>query len=102
MVFAMPHSPCVSFTLRPSGGVWSNADEQALAGFRAKADLDMMVRCGDSTVDGIVRRVTMCEPQVPRFLLDGLRLYAIATLDSKLDAIDRLNLIQIDSVKSCP
>ena len=102
MVFAMPHSPCVSFTFHPNGAVWSNADEQSLAGFRANADFDAMVRCGNPAVDGAVRRVTMCEPRTPRFLLGGLRLYGIATLDSTLEANDRLKLTAIDSATSCP
>jgi hypothetical protein len=34
-------------------------------------------------------------------LLDGIRLYSIATLDEGLSPIDRLKLMQIDGSTSC-
>jgi len=102
MVFAMPHSRCVSFTFHAGGATWGPAEAQSLAGFRATGDFDSLVSCGAPRVEGDTRRVTMCEPRPPRFLLDGLRLYSIASLDANLEAIDRLKLLRIDSAPSCP
>lgn len=106
MVFAMPRSPCVTFTFEPRDHAeWSPADEESLDGFRANADFDALVRCGAATGadgSGASRNVTMCEPHPPRFLLDGMRLYAIATLDSNLRPIDRLKLLRIDAAPACP
>ncbi len=102
VVFAIPYTPCVAFTLNTSGGPWTSADQETLDGFRATADFDNLVSCGPPQVEGDSRRITMCEPHKPAFLLDGLRLYAMATLDPKLNAIDRLKLMQIDAVRACP
>jgi hypothetical protein len=44
----------------------------------------------------------MCEPHAPPYLLDGMRLYSVASLDAKLTPIDRLKLTQIDAAPSCP
>jgi hypothetical protein len=102
MVFAMRHRPCVSFTFGAATGVWGPADDEALAGFRAKGDFDSLVRCGAPSIEQGVRRLTMCDPHPPPFLLDGLRLYSVASLDAKLNPIDRLRLLRIDGVGSCP
>jgi hypothetical protein len=102
MVFAMPHSRCVSFSFGASGGAWSATDDESLAGFRATGDFDRLVSCGAPRLDGGVGRVTMCEPHPPPFLLDGLRLYSIASLDANLNTIDRLKLLRIDAAPSCP
>ena len=102
MVFAMPQSRCVRFTFHPGAGPWGAPDDQSLAGFRATADFDSLVRCGPPVVEGDTRRLTMCDPHPPAFLLDGLRLYSIASLDANLDAMDRLKLMQIDPAASCP
>jgi hypothetical protein len=102
MVFAMPHQKCVSFTLAPRNGQWDTPELQALAGFRANADYDALVSCGKPTADGELRRLTMCDPRSPPFLVDGLRLYSIATLDEGLNAIDNLKLMRIDAAESCP
>ena len=106
MVFAMPRSPCVTFTFEPRDHAeWSPADEESFDGFRANADFDVLVRCGAAARadgGGASRSVTMCEPRPPRFLLDGMRLYAIATLDSNLRPIDRLKLLRIDAAPACP
>jgi hypothetical protein len=102
MVFAMPHSRCVAFTFRPSGRAWTAPDEESLDGFRATADSDSLVRCGAPQADGDSRRLTMCEPHAPPYLLDGMRLYSVASLDAKLTPIDRLKLTQIDAAPSCP
>lgn len=96
--FAMLHSPCLTFTF---GGPWSSAEEQSLAGFRANGDFDQLVSCGAPVVDGDKRRLTMCDPRPPPFLLDGLRLYTVATLDERLAPIDRLKLLRVDGAKSC-
>jgi hypothetical protein len=101
MVFAMPHSTCVSFTFGPGDGTWGAAEEQSLAGFRANADFDALLRCRAPAVDGEKRRLTMCDPRPPAFLLDGLRLYTIASLDENLQAIDRLRLLSIDPAPLC-
>jgi hypothetical protein len=102
MVFAMQHSPCISFELAPSSGQWTPAENESLAGFRATADFDHMKICGSPAVVGNTRRVTMCDPHPPAFLLDGLRLYAIASLDLNLDPLDRLLLLRIDAAPACP
>jgi hypothetical protein len=102
LLFAMPHDKCVAFTFRPHGDKWSSADEESLAALRVNADTDAMVSCGAPVVEGDVRKVTMCDPRPPRYLLDGLRLYAVATLDPALVPIDRLKLMRIDSARSCP
>ncbi len=101
-VFAFPYSRCISFALRPSGASWGPDDAEALADFRATADFDKLVSCGPPVVDGEIRRITMCEPHPPPFLLQGTRLYSIATLDSKLYPKDRLRLMSIDVASSCP
>jgi hypothetical protein len=101
MVFAMPHSPCVSFTFGAGDEAWGPAEEQSLTGFRANADFDRLVRCGAPTVEGDKRQLTMCDPRPPAFLLDGLRLYTIASLDEDLKAIDRLKLLSIDAAPRC-
>jgi hypothetical protein len=101
MVFAMPHAHCVAFTLRPQSGKWGPAEDESLASFRAIADFDPLVSCGAPTVEGDARIVTLCDPHPPAFLLDGMRLYSIATLDEGLNPIDRLKLMQIDGSTSC-
>jgi hypothetical protein len=35
-------------------------------------------------------------------VLDGMRLYAIAWLDSNLRPIDRLRLTRVDAASACP
>ena len=102
MVFAMSSSPCVSFTFNPDGAAWGPDDDAALAGFRATADFDTLVRCNEVSVDGESRHLTMCEPHPPPFLLDGMRLYSVASLDERLEPIERLKLLRIDSAPSCP
>jgi hypothetical protein len=102
LAFVMPYTPCVAFTFRPKKGSWGDAENQALSGVHATGDFDNLVSCGAPRVEGDERRVTLCEPHPPRFLLDGLRLYALATIDANLDAIDWVNLSRIDSARSCP
>jgi hypothetical protein len=102
MIFAMPHSPCVEFTFRSRAPAWRPEDQASLDGFRATADSDALVRCGPPVVDGDERRLTMCDPRPPPYLLDGMRLYSVASLDQGLTPIDRLRIVQIDSVPSCP
>ena len=102
MAFAMPHSRCVSFTLVPASGAWNAPENESLDELRATGDFDHLVRCGHPVIDGSKRRITMCESRRPPFLLDGLRLYSIASLDESLKPIDRLKLLQIDSASSCP
>jgi hypothetical protein len=102
MVFAMPRSPCLTFTFRPHrGAAWTPADEASLAGFRAQGDFDALVSCGAPKAEGDARSVEVCEPRPPRFLLDGLRLYSIATLDAHRRPIDRLKLVRIDASPAC-
>jgi hypothetical protein len=101
MVFAMLHSPCVEFTLRPHGAVWTPDDEESLAAFKAYGDLYPMVSCGTPKADGLSRKITMCDRHPPRYLLEGLQLYAIAQLDDQLRPIDRLKLMSIDPVAAC-
>src|ERR1019366_3159332 len=102
MVFAMPRHPCLEFTFAPRGAGWTASDEASLAGFRANADFDALVRCDAPKTDGATRTVTLCEPHPPRFLVDGMRLYAIASLDAELRPIDGLKLERIDGVDACP
>jgi hypothetical protein len=102
MVFAMQHSPCISFDLVPRSGQWTPGDNESLAGFRATADFDHLKSCGSPMGLGNTRRVTMCDPHLPAFLLDGLRLYSIASLDVNLEPLDRLILLRIDASPACP
>ncbi len=102
MVFAMRHSPCVSFTFRPAGAIWTGADEESLTAFRANGDTDPLRRCGPASADGESRKLTMCDPRRPDYLLDGMRLYAVASLDDQLNPLDRLKLMRIDPTPSCP
>ena len=67
-----------------------------------RGDFDALVSCGAPRGDGEARRVTMCEPHPPRFVLDGMRLYAVASLDANLRAIDRLQIARIDVTPACP
>jgi hypothetical protein len=101
MVFAMPHDRCVSFTFKPGGAQWDEADTASLEGFRANADFDPLTSCGPPRVEGDARRVTMCDPRPPPFLLEGMRLYSVATLDGNLRTIDRLKLMKIEGTASC-
>jgi hypothetical protein len=102
MVFVMKHSPCVAFTFRPGGAAWTPEDEESLAGFRATADADHLLACGKVSAEGLERTVTMCDPRPPRYLLDGMRLYAVATLDDDSSPLDRLGMARIDPAPSCP
>jgi hypothetical protein len=101
MVFAMPHAYCVSFTFKPGSGTWGPGEQQSLAALEVNADFDHLKSCGAPVVEGDARVVTMCDPKPPAFLLDGMRLYSIATLDEGLNPIDRLKLMQIDASTSC-
>jgi hypothetical protein len=103
LVFAMPHQPCVSFTLAPKNGSWDSASTEALDGFRATADFDHLDTCSVTPVPGTsARKVTLCESRPPPFLLDGLRLYAAASLDAKRESLaDRLKLLRIDGAPAC-
>jgi hypothetical protein len=103
LLFAMPYRPCVSFTVVPRSGNWDAAATEALDGFRAKADFDNLSSCGVTPIPGgNARKLTWCETRPPKFLLDGLRLYAIGTLDKHLNSIsDRLKLQRIDGAASC-
>ena len=87
MTFAMTHAYCVSFTLLPASGKWGPLENESLAGFRATGDSDPLKSCGPPTVDGDARIVTMCDPHPPPYLLDGMRLYAVASLDENLNPI---------------
>jgi hypothetical protein len=60
-----------------------------------------MVSCRARVADGLSRRVTMCDRRPPRYLLEGMQLYAVATLDDKLVPIDRLKLMDIEPVAAC-
>jgi hypothetical protein len=103
MVFALPRSPCLTFAFQPGRrGRWGAAEDESLAGFRANGDFDALVSCGPATGEGETRSITMCEPHSPRFLLDGMRLYAVAWLDANRRAIDRLKLMRIDPAPTCP
>jgi hypothetical protein len=101
MVFAMPRARCIEFTLNPNGPTWTAADELALQAFRANADSDQMVPCGPASVEGQTRKLTVCEPRPPHFLVDGMRLYSLGVLDDKLVPIDRLKLTRIDPAPVC-
>jgi hypothetical protein len=101
MVFAMRHTRCVSFTFRPMGATWTDADEESLDAFRANADTDAMIRCGPASVEGETRTLTLCDPRRPTYLLDGMRLYAVASLDSQLNPLDRLKLMRIEPAPVC-
>jgi hypothetical protein len=102
-LFAFPLTPCVTFTFAPGGqNGWSLADDEALAGFRAHADFDALVACGKPSGAGETRSLTMCEPHAPQFVLDGMRLYVIASLDSNLRPMDVLKLTRIDAAPACP
>jgi len=102
-VFAFPDTPCIKFAFRPGrAGRWGPAEDESLAGFRARGDFDALVTCGKPIDEGETRTVTMCEPHSPRFVLDGMRLYAIAWLDSNLRPIDRLRLTRVDAASACP
>jgi hypothetical protein len=101
MVFAKQNSPCVTFTFGPKRAAWDAADERALSAFRANADSDALVACGAASAGDRERRMTMCEPHPPSYLLDGMRLYAIASLDKNLEPIDGLKLTRIDSAPAC-
>jgi len=101
MTFAMPHSHCVTFTFLPGSGSWGPGEEQSLAGFRVNADSDPMTSCGPAVAEGGARRITMCDPRPPPYLLDGMRLYSVASLDENLVPIDRLRLMSIDPFTSC-
>ena len=102
--FAFPLTPCVTFTFAPAGqNGWSPADDGSLAGFCAHADFDALVACGKPNGAGETRSLTMCEPHPPRFVLDGMRLYVIASLDSNLSGPwDGLKLMRIDAAPACP
>ena len=100
MLFAFPYSPCISFTFGPTGKTWGPAEEKSLASFRAHADFDALRTCS-TQADQETRRLTMCEPREPPFLLDGLRLYAVASLDDNFDTVDHMKLMSIDAVPSC-
>jgi hypothetical protein len=102
MVFAFPHSPCVTFTFEPASGAWGPREAESLAGVRATADFDRLVSCGAPRDEGASRSVTMCEPHPPPFLVDGMRLHAVAALDADLHPIDRLKLMAIDGAGECP
>ncbi len=99
----MPHQPLRRLHVPPGqrsswgapGTSWS------LAQFRATADYDSLVSCGAPVVEGDTRRITMCDPRPPRFILDGMRLYSVASLDANFNPIDRLKLMQIDAAGSC-
>jgi hypothetical protein len=44
----------------------------------------------------------MCDPHPPRYVLDGMRVNAIATLDENLNPVDRLRLMRIEPAPACP
>jgi hypothetical protein len=98
MVFAMPHTPCVTFTFLPHDEDWP---DDTLATVRATADADSLVRCGPPREVGKARSLTMCEPRPPPYLLDGLRLYSVASLAPDLSPA-WLQLVWIDAAQSCP
>ncbi|HZU81759.1 MAG TPA: hypothetical protein VE987_02530, partial [Polyangiaceae bacterium] len=84
------------------GDAWGPQDDESLAGFRANGDFDALVPCGAPSVEGTSRTLTLCDPHRPPFLLDGLRLYSVASLDAHRQPIDRLRLLRIRSVFACP
>jgi hypothetical protein len=107
MVFAMHHTPCVTFTFAPHSAPedmgWDDGDEAALRGFRVTGDFDNLVACADTPVDHGTRSITMCETRPPAFLLDGLRLYSVASLTSDLQSMDGvLRMLEIRGANSCP
>lgn len=103
VAFAMPHHPCVAFTFAPAGPSWTAPEEESLASVKATGDSDHLVRCGGpARPEGLTRTVTLCDPRPPPYLLDGMRLYSLATLDADLTPIDRLKLMRIEGVASCP
>jgi hypothetical protein len=95
---AIVHSPCLTFTF---GGPWGQAEQESLAGFRVNGDFDKLRQCGAPVTVGETKRVTMCDPHPPPFLLDGMRLYTLGTLDDHLATIDRLKLLSIDPAPAC-
>jgi hypothetical protein len=104
MVFAMPHTRCVTFTFAPYAAdrTWSPSEEAALKGFRVKGDFDDLVACATQPADRGERRLTLCEPRPPPFLLDGLRLYSVASLTPDLESLDSaLGLVEIRGARSC-
>jgi hypothetical protein len=97
MAFAIPWTPCLAFTFLPN----RQAFGEEVKGVRVTADADSMVSCGSPVASGRALTVTMCEPQSPRHLLDGLRLYSVAVLND--DLTPRWpRLIRIDAVPACP
>jgi hypothetical protein len=103
MLFAFPRSACIAFTFRGVGdGGWGPDEDASLAGFRVRADFDELQSCGPPQDDGDARRVTFCEPRPPRFILDGMRLYTVASLDENLRPSYRLRITRIDTARGCP
>jgi hypothetical protein len=102
MLFAFPRSSCITFTFAPGKGGWGPAEDESLSGFRARGDFDELVSCGAPKAEGPTRTLTMCEAHPPRFVLDGMRLYAVAWLDARLHPIDRLKLTRLDAAPACP
>jgi hypothetical protein len=102
MLFAFPRSPCITFTLHPAANNgWGQQENEALAGLRVDADFDALRSCGAPTDEGESRRVTFCEPTSPPFVLDGMRLYVVASLDDKQRPTDRLRVTRIDAAPAC-
>jgi hypothetical protein len=102
MLFAFPRSPCIAFALHPAANNgWGQQENEALAGLRVDADFDALRSCGAPTDEGESRRVTFCEPTSPPFVLDGMRLYVVASLDDKRRPIDRLRITRIDAAPAC-
>jgi hypothetical protein len=101
VAFALPYSPCVTFTFAGATFTWQAGDQESLDGLRATADFDSLRSCGVEVDPEGTRQVTMCEPHPPAFVLDGMRLYSIATLDPDLHPHDRLRLLQIQATPSC-
>jgi hypothetical protein len=102
MVFAMAHRPCVSFTFASMSGAWGEEETESLAGFRVTGDFDELRACGPPAVEGELRRATFCDPRRPAFLLDGTRLYCVASLDENLVPIEGLRIMSIDGAATCP
>jgi hypothetical protein len=93
----------VTFTFASrGGGEWKESDQETLDAFRATGDFDNLKACGPPVADGGKRRLTMCESHRPEFLLDGLRLYSIAALDTGYSPVDRAKLDLIEAAPSCP
>ena len=104
MLFAFPRSRCVTFTFAPSGkDGWSPADEESLAGFRARADFDELAACPTPKP-----RRREAEHHDVRAKAPALRprrdapLYAVAWLDARNHRIDRLKLMRVDAAAACP